>query len=242
MVDTYIIVHGAWHNGRLMEPTAEYIRSQGHIVHCPTLAGNRPNEDCSQIGLEDAISSLIQYIEQHDLNDIRLVGHSYAGMVISAVIDRIPLRIRRVVYANAFVPFPNECLNDMAPAQYKALFDPMAKANHNAVSLPFSVWRECFMNDADEALAKSTFQRLTPQPYGCFRDPIVLSKHIAAIDIAKSYLNCRLDTALPQSLSWHPRLSERLGLFRYVEANGGHETLFTDPIGFAKAIMMAARD
>jgi hypothetical protein len=48
--------------------------------------------------------------------------------------------------------------------------------------------------------------------------------------------------ALPHSLPWHPRLSERLGLFRYVECEGSHELLFTDPARFADAIVRAGRD
>ena len=67
------------------------------------------------IGLEDAASSLCDYLRTHDLHDIRLVGHSYGGMVISRVADLMPERIRRLVYVNAFVPLPGESLNDMAP-------------------------------------------------------------------------------------------------------------------------------
>ncbi|HCP79049.1 MAG TPA: alpha/beta hydrolase, partial [Pusillimonas sp.] len=56
------------------------------------------------------------------------------------------------------------------------------------------------------------------------------------------YVNCREDCALPQSLGWHPRLSEKLGLFRYVECSGSHEVWFTDPQAIADAIEKAARD
>ncbi|HCN71666.1 MAG TPA: alpha/beta hydrolase, partial [Pusillimonas sp.] len=65
---------------------------------------------------------------------------------------------------------------------------------------------------------------------------------MAASPVAKSYVNCREDTALPQSLGWHPRLSEKLGLFRYVECSGSHEIWFTDPQVIADAIEKAGRD
>lgn len=45
MSDTYVLVHGAWHTGELMEPVAQHLRAWGHTVHCPTLAGNRPGDD-----------------------------------------------------------------------------------------------------------------------------------------------------------------------------------------------------
>ena len=58
----------------------------------------------------------------------------------------------------------------------------------------------------------------------------------------KSYVNCLQDTALPHGLPWHPRLSERLGLFRLVECQGSHEIWFTDPKTIAHAIVAAGRD
>ena len=51
-----------------------------------------------------------------------------------------------------------------------------------------------------------------------------------------------LDTAMPASLPWHPRLSERLGLFRYIESAGSHEAWFTQPAALARAIIEAGRD
>lgn len=237
-----VLVHGAWHTGAELEPTAAVLRAAGHTVHCPTLAGNRPGDDRSTIGLADAIGSLVAYLESNDLKDVRLVGHSYGGMVISGAADRVPARIARLVYVNAFVPEPGQCLNDMVPPHYKGLFDAVAAANGNAVMLPFPIWREAFINDADLDLATRAFEQLNPHPYRTFTDPIQLSAPLAALEIGKSYVNCMQDVALPHSLPWHPRLSERLGLFRLVECMGSHEIWFTDPPTIAKAIIAAARD
>ena len=242
MGDTYVLVHGAWHTGAQIEPTAELIRKLGHTVHCPTLAGNRPDDDRSRIGLAAAAQSLADYLVQHNLRDVRLVGHSYGGMVISKVADVMPERIRRLVYVNAFVPLPGESLNDMVPPHYVGLFDSIAAAGHGAVMLPFPIWREAFINDADLALATSAFEQLNPHPYKTFTDEIALTQPLAAMQIGKGYVNCQQDTALPHGLPWHPRLSERLGLFRLVECPGSHEIWFTDPATIAKAIVAAGRD
>ncbi len=242
MSDTYVLVHGAWHTGDLMEPTAEHMRQQGHTVYCPTLMGNRVGDDRSQIGLEDAAQSVCDHLRAHDLKNVRLVGHSYGGMIISRVADVMPERIARLVYVNAFVPNPGECLNDMVPPHFKELFDAVAAASNNAVMLPFPVWREAFINDADLALAQSAFDQLNLQPYKTFTDPISLKAPLAALEIGKSYVNCRQDTAMPHSMPWHPRLSERLGLFRLVECQGSHEIWFTDPATIADAVIRAGRD
>src|SRR5271154_7194367 len=102
MADTYVLVHGAWHTGAELAAVANHMRKQGHTVHCPTIAGNRSGDDRSRVGLEDAISSIAQYIEMNELSDIRLCGHSYGGMIISGIAARMPQRLARLIYNNAF--------------------------------------------------------------------------------------------------------------------------------------------
>lgn len=242
MADTYVLVHGAWHTGALMEPVAQHLRARGHTVHCPTLAGNRTGDDRARIGLTEAAQSLVDFLKEKNLNDVRLMGHSYGGMVISKAVDLAPERIRRLVYWNAFVPLNGQCLNDMVPPHYTALFDGVAAANGNAVTLPYPIWREAFINDAEAALAESAYAQLNPHPYRTFTEAISLKTELAALQIGKSYINARQDTALPHSLPWHPRLSEKLGLFRLVECDGSHEMCFTNPKLLAEKIEEAGRD
>ncbi|MBT9443374.1 MAG: alpha/beta hydrolase, partial [Acidovorax sp.] len=110
------------------------------------------------------------------------------------------------------------------------------------VMLPYPIWREAFINDADEALAQSTYALLNPHPYRTFTEPAQLPVPLAALEVGKSHLNAQQDTALPHSLPWHPRLSERLGLFRLVECPGSHELCFSDPASAALHIERAGRD
>jgi len=242
MADTYVLVHGAWHTGAELEPVARELRAAGHTVLCPTLAGNGAGDDRARTGLADAVASLVDFVERQQLTQLRLVGHSYGGMVISGAAPRLLPRLTRLVYVNAFVPLPGECLNDMVPPHYKALFDAIAAQNGNAVMLPFEIWREAFINDADIELAQAAYAKLNLQPYRTFTEAVALEQPIAALAVGKSYLNCVLDTALPASMPWHPRLSERLGLFRYVECAGSHEAWFTQPAALARAIIEAGRD
>lgn len=241
-MSNFVLVHGAWHTGGEFEPTAAVIRAAGHKVWTPTIAGNRPG-DAKTTGLDEAIQSIVDYLGDNNLSDVVLAGHSYGGMVITGVADRAPERIRRLVYWNAFVPNNGESLNDMVPPHYVGMFDAIhAERGDGSVVLPFPVWREAFINDGDLALAQSAYDRLNPHPLNTFTDKIALSKNPAEMMLAKSYVNCTEDTALPHSFTWHPRLSEKLGLFRLVQVQGSHELCFTDPARLAKALMDAGRD
>lgn len=237
---TYILVHGAWHTGALLEPVAAPIRAAGHEVYLPTLAGNAP-EDARDVGLIDAVDGLIAYVMEHSLDDFVLVGHSYGGMVITAVADRLPERVRRLVYWNAFVPNDGEALVDMVPREYVDLFESLVTAERS-VTLPFPIWREAFINDAPMEVAESAYAQLHPHPYDTFTEPVHLSRNPAAFTCGKSYINCTEDTALPHTLPWHPRLSAKLGLFRLVQVPGSHELCFSAPDRLARAILDAGRD
>jgi len=236
----YVLIHGAWHRGELFEAVAAPLRDAGHNVFLPTLLGNAINAP-RDVGLEAVIDDVIKYFESKNLEDAVVVGHSYAGMILTALADKIPTRIRRLVYWTAFVPNDGECLTDLVPPHYVAMFDWL-KQGDGGVSLPFPVWREAFINDASLELAESAYKKLEPHPYKTFTDPVSLSKPLAEIDLPKSYINCTEDTALPHSHPWHPRLSERLGLFRLVQTPGSHELCFTDPASLAAAILLAGRD
>lgn len=237
---TYVLVHGAWHTGDLLEDTATPIRAAGHKVFLPTLAGNRPG-DAKTVGLDAAIDSLAEFFRGNDIQDAVLMGHSYGGMVITGLADRMPERLRRLVYWSAFVPNNGQSLNDMVPPHYKTLFDQTVQADGSVV-LPFPIWREAFINDGSHELADVAYKKLNPHPYKTFQDAIKLKADPAAMTIAKSYLHCRDDVALPASLPWHPRLSEKLGLFRYVSCDGSHELSFTNPKLLGLKIMEAGRD
>ena len=109
---TYVLVHGAWHTGKELEPVAVSIKAAGHTPFTPTIKANRPG-DSRSIGLIEAVESVIDYLVEKNLSDIVLVDHSYGGMIITGVADSVPSRIRRLVYWNAFVPDNGESVTDM---------------------------------------------------------------------------------------------------------------------------------
>lgn len=239
-MSTYVLVHGSWHDGSLWGPVADRLTQTGNIVHAPTVAGHGPGAD-RNVNLAQCIQSIIDYIADNNLTDVILLGHSFGGIIIPKVAEAIPDRIRRLVFWNAFVLADGECLSDNVPPHYRANFAKLAQStSDNSVMLPFAMWREVFMNDADLELATSTYEKLSPEPHQPFLDKVDMKKFYE-LQIPKSYLNCTTDNVFPQG-NWHPRMSQRLGLFRLVEMPGGHEAMFTNPDLLAQKIIEAGRD
>lgn len=241
-MSTYVLVHGAWHTGRELEPVAELIKAAGHKAFTPTIRGNRPGDPKTN-GLDEAIQSIIDFLAASNLKNVILVGHSYGGMIITGVADRIPKHIRRLVYWNAFVPNDGESVYDMLPEQYVELFAAIAaERGDGCVVLPFQIWREAFINDVDLDTAQRAYDMLNPHPIKTLSDKISLKTNPAEIAVAKSYVNCTEDISLPHHYPWHPRLSQKLGLFRLVQVSGSHELCFSNPARLAQAMMDAGRD
>ncbi|UVF22564.1 alpha/beta hydrolase (plasmid) [Microvirga terrae] len=238
----YVLVHGAWHAGADLQGVASHIQAIGHDVHTPTVKGNGPH-DSKMVGLSEAIESIVQYLEETASEDIILVGHSSGGMIITGVADRSPHRIRRLAYWNAYVPNDGESIQDMTSPQVVAAIEALAAERvDGSVMLPFPLFREAFINDGDLETAQKAYKMLNPQPMQTFRDKIRLSTNPADMNVGKSYINCTEDTVASHSYPWHPRLSEKLGLFRLVQIPGSHEIGFTHPDRIARAIIEAGRD
>jgi pimeloyl-ACP methyl ester carboxylesterase len=111
--DTYVIVHGAWGGGWQFKTVDEMLSADGHKVYRPTLTGQgeHVNLASTKVDLNTHIQDVVNVILWEDLHDVVLVGHSYGGMVITGVMDRVPDRIKRVVFLDAFLPDDGQSLN-----------------------------------------------------------------------------------------------------------------------------------
>ena len=112
---TFVLVHGAWHGGWCYRETAKALRDAGHTVFTPTLTGtgDRWHQSNQSITLETHIRDVCGTFEFEELSDVILCGHSYGGMVITGVADRIPSQIKSLVYLDAFVPQHGDSLIDL---------------------------------------------------------------------------------------------------------------------------------
>jgi pimeloyl-ACP methyl ester carboxylesterase len=240
----FVLIHGAWHDGSAWDAVARELRAAGHEVHAPTLAGQGRGDVDRDVGHADAVASAADFIEAGDLRDFVLVGHSYGGTIVSKLAEQMPERIRRLVYQNAFVLVDGECLNDATPPHYVTLMEQVAaERGDGTVVLPYRIWREAFMNDADEALARDIYEnRLSPHPVRTITDRLEL-KVFPTLEIPRSFVNCTDDIALPPGeFGWFPRFYLRLGLCRLVQMPGGHETHHTNPALLAQKLVEAGRD
>jgi pimeloyl-ACP methyl ester carboxylesterase len=112
---TFVLVHGAWSGGWCYGRVAELLRADGHRVFTPTLTGQgeRSHLLTGTVNLTTHISDVMNVLQYEGLDDVVLAGHSYGGMVITGVADRIADKISALVYLDAFLPADGQSLFDI---------------------------------------------------------------------------------------------------------------------------------
>ena len=107
---TFVLVHGAYHGGWCWKKLTPLLRAAGHEVVAPTLTGlgERVHLLTRDIGLDTHVQDVVNVLAYEDLRGVVLVGHSYGGMVITGVAERIPQHVRHLVYLDALVPMDEE--------------------------------------------------------------------------------------------------------------------------------------
>lgn len=237
----FVLVHGSWHVGSCWDAVAAHLRADGHRVTAPTLPGNGPGADAT-VSFAETCKAVIDTIEQQNLRDVVLVGHSFGGAVVQKVALAIPDRLARVVFHNAYVLRDGDTVFDHVPASMAAAFTALAEAaGDGTVMLPFEVFRDGFINDADLTTAEAAFAQLSPEPLARSSEPIDLAGW-AELPVPRSVLHATDDNVFPAAeFSWHPGLSQHVGAFRLVQVPGSHELLFSDPASAARGLVAAGR-
>jgi len=112
---TFVLVHGAWLGGWCYKRVAQQLQRAGHEAYRPTLTGlgERAHLMSPSINLDTHIADILGVIQWEELSDFVLCGHSYGGMVISGVADKIPEKIRSLVYLDAFLPENGQSIMDI---------------------------------------------------------------------------------------------------------------------------------
>lgn len=184
---TFVLVHGAWHGCWVWERMVPYLSKAGYRVLTPTLTGlgEKANLANPDIGLNTHIQDILTLLEEENLRNVVLVGHSFSGLVIAGVADKAPERIFHLVYLDAFVPRDGQSIGDFIGPQGMSLIRKGAEAVGQGWRIPpFPVERFGITSEADIAWVKP---RLVPQPIKTFEEPVRLTNPAAA-SLPRTYI------------------------------------------------------
>jgi pimeloyl-ACP methyl ester carboxylesterase len=220
---TFVLVHGAWHGGWCWSRVGRALKQTGSDVYTPTLTGlgERAHLASREVDLETHVDDVLGVLQVEDLTDIVLVGHSYGGMVITAVADRAAQRIAHLVYLDAFAPRDGQCLYDCAPAEIKTHFEEQARIGGEGWRVPVAAVSAPFLGLKHQEDVRWVMPRLTPHPIRTFREAVRLG---STPSMPRTYIKCIGDKPLGQ-----PKTPQADGIDDYHELRTGHDAMVTAP-------------
>lgn len=239
MSEVFVLVHGAWHGAWCWAGVIGELERQGYRAYAVDLPG-RPGNPVphAQVNRHVWVDSVVQFIEQHDLRDVNLVGHSYGGLTITGVALKIPQLIKRCIYATALVPPDEGSLADEFPRLVTPEMAAAMQQVDGGVSslMDAEYFRRAFIQDGSRDLQDFVFAALVPEAMQPMADAAPM-KQFRALNIPTSYIACEDDLVLGDPAAWHPGFSGRLHRPTIKSLKCGHELMFTQPVATARALI-----
>jgi pimeloyl-ACP methyl ester carboxylesterase len=228
MTRSYVLVHGAWHGAWCWARVLPALRNAGHVAHAVTLTGvgDRAHLMSGDIRLRTHVRDVLSLIACEELSDVVLVGHSYAGMVITGVADTLLKQgstvLRHLVYVDAIVPRPGESWSSTQPPETVAARLKAAKeAGGIAIAPPDA---SVFGLQGDDAAWVN--RRQTGQPLGVYQDPLAFDAARVA-QLPRTFVDC-VQPALATVAESRKRVRAEKG-WSVHELATGHDPMVSAP-------------
>ena len=190
-MSTLVLVHGAWQTAGTWDLVAPKLQARGHSVTVPLLTGleNDERQLSSSIELKTHIDDVAAALDRVDLRDIVLVGHGYAGMIITGVAESASSRLRRLVYVDAFVPSDGQSAMDLLPGGIAQKLRSQANNAGDGWRLAAGE-RELDLWGLDPGHERAFVRaRLSDFSLRCFEEPVRLPRNSAA-KVHRTYIAC----------------------------------------------------
>ncbi|HUC18122.1 MAG TPA: alpha/beta fold hydrolase [Acetobacteraceae bacterium] len=230
---TFVLLHGAFHGGWCWARVAKVLHAEGHRVFTPTQTGlgERRHLLSPAITLETFVADLVNVLTFEDLEDVVLVGHSFAGSVIAGAADRMPERIRHLIYLDAAILENGEAPFDLLPQAVVAERVRLAQESSNGLTIPSPPPSAFGVPEGPDAAWLAP--RLTPHPLATFTDRLRLANPNGN-DLPRTYICCTGPIYAPLEVA-RQRVRNKPG-WNWREIATGHDAMVTEPALLARML------
>jgi pimeloyl-ACP methyl ester carboxylesterase len=243
---TYVLVPGAWLGGWAWDAVAQRLRGRDHDVHAVTLTGlgDRAPLASPEVDLERHVGDIVEAIEETDLRDVVLVGHSYGGIPVTGAADRVADRIATVVYVDSGPALDGTAYLETLPPPLREATERHVAEEGDGWRLPMPSWEElesvngAGLQGLDEETLRTVRERATPQPFRTYTQPIAL-KNAARRSLPHVLITCSfpLEQVKEFIANGHPWFAELGGpQWSFVELPTSHWPMFSAPGELAEAL------
>lgn len=229
---TFVLVHGAWHGGWCWSEVANLLKKQGHQVFTPTQTGlgERSHLISKEITLNTFIDDVANLIVWEDLEEVILVGHSFGGNTISGVADRLPHKIKKLIYLDAMIIDAGETPLSTLSKEIAENRIQAAQDSSDGLSLPIPPAKAMGIFEEDQVAFLN--KKLTPHPFSTFLSPLEI-KNPPGNSLPLVYILCTNPIYKP--LEDSRAKAKEMG-WPMIEINTGHDAPISAPQKLAELL------
>ena len=223
---TYVLVHGAFHGGWCWRRVAQRLTAAGHSVFTPTQTGlgERKHLLSKEISMDVFVDDIVNLIDAEELANVYLVGHSFGGGAISGVADRIPERLKRLVYLDAGIPESGKSSFDRLPVAVRDARLQAAVESSGGLSIPVPPVSSFGLKAPSDI--EWVQRRMTPHPLKTYMTAPTMKNPIAN-GVPTTYIRCT--DPLYANVNPSAEFAKSHAAWQYLEIKTGHDAMVSAP-------------
>lgn len=237
---TFVLVHGAWQAPYVWDTVQADLVKNGNKVIVVRLPGHGSDTTAPhQLSLNVYRDEVINAIGKADTNVI-LVGHSMGGMVITGVAEKIPNKIRKLVYIGAFLPATGQSLTDLAFSDPGSQLGPLLRPSADQLTLDVKhdSLTYLFINDGSQAIKDLVLSNYRAEPAIPFTNKVALTNEGFG-SVAKVYIKTLKDLVISPALQG--RMIAAAGIKTVYTVNTSHSPFLAEPHTVSALLIKAAK-
>ena len=225
---TYVLVHGAWQAPYVWDNVKATLEKNGDHAVVVELPAHGSDQTAPQtLSIDVYRDKVIESLNKID-GKVILVGHSLGGMIISAVAEKVPAKIRKLVYIGAYLPANGQSLLDLANTDADALLGPSLRPSADQLTL--DVVHEnitnIFIQDGTEAIKALVLKNFRAEPAIPFTNKAALTTANYG-SVEKVYIKTLQDHVISPSLQG--RMISAAGIQTTYQLNTSHSPFLSKP-------------
>ncbi len=239
VTNTYVLVHGAWQAPYVWTTVKEQLEKAGQkvvVVELPAHGDDYTSPANVSIDVyRDKVISAISSIKSTNQRVI-LVGHSLGGVVVTAVAEKIPEKIKKLIYIGAFVPANGQSLFDLASQDAQSLLGPSLIPSSDQLTLDVKHENitSIFCQDGSDAVKQLVLDNYRAEPAIPFTNKVTLTDaNFGSVD--KYYIHTLQDHAI--GIDLQNKMADAAHITKTFAVNTGHSPFLTQPTEVTKLLL-----
>ncbi|MBL4707689.1 MAG: alpha/beta hydrolase [Flavobacteriales bacterium] len=230
-----LLIHGAWEGAWSWKETTTYLENSGHTVKAIDLPGHGDDKTAtSEINLALYVNRVKEELIKTE-GQVILIGHSFAGFVISQVAEELPEKIEKLVYVASAMPYEGKTAVEVFEEDEESEFleNLIFSDDKSTATMTRETIKDIIFTGATDAQIDALLPKLVVQATAPFFEKVITTDENFG-KVPKAYIETTLDRVISLKAQRHGQ--KMLGITESITLEYGHVPLETAPKKLADAL------